>query len=75
MNVPAKISVQQAARMMGKSDLYVREAIKRELFDWGYTIKMPGSSRYSYYIAPAGFLAFLGVKPDEIPEETEEQQL
>lgn len=44
-----RLSVEEAAVIMGASAQYVREACKQQLYSWGRAVKMPGG-RYSYYI-------------------------
>lgn len=61
-----KITVAEAARRMGKSPLFVREAMKRGLLPIGTAIQMPGSSKWSFHISPGLLEAYLGEeKPNE----------
>ena len=51
MNIPKKITVQTAARLMGKSTLFVREGMRRGLLPIGEAMQMPGSNKWSFYIS------------------------
>jgi transcriptional regulator with XRE-family HTH domain len=58
--VPVKrISPATAARCLGKSDQFVRVGLQRGILPFGTAV--PGSGgRWSYYINPAKFRAFVG---------------
>ena len=47
-NVPAIV----AAGIMGKDQMFVREAMKRGLIDLGVCYKKEGSDQYDFYISP-----------------------
>ena len=66
VRTPLKISVSQAARIMGKSDLFVRIGMQRGLLPIGEAYQMPGSTRWSYYISPAQLAEYIGVSVDEL---------
>lgn len=59
-----KITVRQAAMMMGKCEQFVRVGLQREILPFGVAIKM--SSMWTYYINPKDFYEYLG---KELPEE------
>lgn len=46
------VSVLQAARIMGKDQSFIREAMKRGLIDIGTCYQKEGSSQYDFYISP-----------------------
>ena len=48
-----KVTVAEAALRMGKSQLFVREAMKRGLLPIGTAMQMPGSTKWSFHISPA----------------------
>ena len=54
-----KVTVAEAARMMGKSSLFVREAMKRGLLPIGTALQMPGSEKWTFHISPAKLDAYL----------------
>ena len=66
-----KITIKEAAKIMGKSEQFIRVGLQRGLlpFDWSSDVcssdlyKM--SSKYSYYISPKKFYEYVGYIPDE----------
>lgn len=54
-----RVSVADAARRMGKSTLFVREAMKRGLLPIGTAMQMPGSTKWSFHISPGKLEAYL----------------
>lgn len=52
------ISVKEAAKIMGKSEQFVRIGLQRGLLPFGNAIKM--SSIYTYYISPKLFEEYVG---------------
>ena len=61
MNMPKKITVQTAARLMGKSTLFVREGMRRGVLPIGEAMQMPGSNKWSFYISPKLLADYIGV--------------
>ena len=62
MNRPKRITTAQAAKLMGKSPLFVREGMKRGVLPIGEVMMMPGSeTRSSYYVSPPLLAAYIGV--------------
>ncbi len=61
MNVPKKITIQTAARLMGKSTLFVREGMRRGVLPIGEAMQMPGSNKWSFYISPPLLAKYIGV--------------
>lgn len=47
-NVPAIV----AASIMGKDQMFIREAMKRGIIDLGICFKKEGSDQYDFYISP-----------------------
>ena len=66
---PIKITPPQAAALMRKSNLYVYEGLKRGVFPFGNAMQMPGSTKWTYYISPPAFAAYLGITMDDLIEE------
>ena len=58
---PKKITVNDAARLMGKSTLFVREGMKRGALPIGEAFQLPGSTRWTYYISPPLLAQYIGV--------------
>ena len=59
-----KVTVAEAAARMGKSQLFVREAMKAGLLPIGTAIQLPGSSKWSYHISPGLLAEYLGEEQD-----------
>lgn len=64
----SKITVAEAARRMGKSPLFVREAMKAGLLPIGTAIQLPGSSKWTFHISRKLLAEYLG---EEIQNEQE----
>ena len=62
-----KILVCEAAKLMEKSNLFVYEAMKREVLEGkeylniGVAMQMPGSTKWSFSISPTKLAAYLGI--------------
>ncbi len=56
---PRKVTVAEAARMLGKSALFVREGIKRGVLPIGTAMQMPGSTKWSFHISPGKLEEYL----------------
>lgn len=57
------ISVKEAAKIMGKSEQFVRIGLQRGLLPFGQAIKM--SSIYTYYISPKLFEEYVGYRYEQ----------
>lgn len=66
-----KVTVAEAARRMGKSQLFVREAMKRDLLPIGTALQMPGSTKWTFHISPARLDAYLNGGRDREKEQSE----
>lgn len=61
MNIEKRrITVQDAAKLMGKSEMYVRIGLQRGILKFGTAIKLDGKTKYSYHISPKLFEEYLG---------------
>lgn len=58
-----KISVSEAASLMGKSIQFVRIGLQRGSFNFGSAVKL--SSRWSYHISPELFNEYINGKREE----------
>lgn len=58
-----KISIKEAAALMGKSVQFVRVGLQRGAFNFGSAVKL--SSRWSYHISPELFYEYLNGKREE----------
>lgn len=66
MSKPKKITVQTAAKLMGKSTLFVREGMRRGLLPIGEAMQMPGSQKWSFYISPKLLADYIGVSVEVV---------
>ena len=66
MERPKKITVTTAARLMGKSTLFVREAMRQGRLPIGEAMKMPGSNKWSFYISPKLLADYIGVSVEAV---------
>lgn len=57
---PKKMSIKEAASLMGKSLQFVRVGLQRGAFPFGSAVKI--SSRWSYHISPDLFYEYLNGK-------------
>ena len=55
-----------AAALMGKSEQFVRVGLQQGVLPFGVAVK--NKTRYSYYISPERFRAFLGITDKEYTE-------
>ncbi len=55
------LSVSEAARLMGKSNDFIRIGLQRNILPFGYAIKT-GKERYSYFISKEKFIEATGIK-------------
>lgn len=60
MNRPNKITVQVAAKLMGKSTLFVREGMRRGVLPIGEAYQLPGSTKWTFYISPPLLANYIG---------------
>lgn len=59
-----KITVKQAARLMDKSEMFVRIGLQRGILPIGTAIKLNGK-HYTYYISPKLFKDYTGIDPSK----------
>lgn len=57
----ASMTVQEASRLMGKSQDFIRIGLQRNILPFGYAIKT-GKERYSYFISREKFKEATGIK-------------
>ena len=69
MSIPKKITIQVAAKLMGKSTLFVREGIKRGVLPIGEAMQLPGSTKWTFYISPSMLAEYIGAKLSDVLEE------
>jgi hypothetical protein len=55
------LTVQETAKLMGKSQDFVRIGLQRNLLPFGYAVKT-GKERYSYFISKTKFTEATGIQ-------------
>ena len=55
------LTVQETAKLMGKSQDFVRIGLQRNLLPFGYAVKT-GKERYSYFISKSKFTEATGIQ-------------
>ena len=61
MSVERKILVCEVAKLLGKSNLFVYEAMKRGFLNIGIAMQMPNSTKWSFSISPTQLAEYLGI--------------
>ena len=67
-----KILPSDVGALLGKSDLTIREGMKRGYFDIGIAMQLPGSAKYNYTIFPAKVAELMGISVDELYKKLDE---
>ena len=57
-NVPVEL----AAKLMNKNNSFVRVGLQQGILPFGYAIKNPNSSKFSYYISSEKFTEYTGIQ-------------
>jgi len=60
MNKENKLTVAEAAELMGVSQQFVRVAIQQGLYPWGSCVKISGT-KYAYFISKQKFSEHTGI--------------
>ena len=55
------LTIQQVAKLMNKSQQFVRIGLQRGLLPFGTAIKLDGKTKYSYHISPNKFYEYMGI--------------
>ena len=61
MSNESKILVCEVAKLLGKSNLFVYEAMKRGFLNIGIAMQMPNSTKWTFSISPTQLAEYLGV--------------
>ena len=69
MKNPRRITVAEAARVMGKDTLFVSEMLKQGRMPIGEAELMEGRVRWNYYISPKLFADYIGLTVEEMWKE------
>ena len=63
-NQETSMTVQEASKLMGKSQSFVRIGLQRNILPFGFAVKT-GKDRYSYFISSEKFTETTGIKREE----------
>jgi hypothetical protein len=55
----SKVTIREAAKMLGTTEQYLRVSLQRGLFPFGNAVKL-SSSRWTYYVNEQRLLEYLG---------------
>lgn len=62
-----KITVTQTARLLGKGEVFIREAMKRELLPIGFVMETGGKTRkWNFFINPKELAEYMGISSEEL---------
>ena len=56
-----KITIKEAARILERSEQFVRIGLQRNLLPFGFAMKRTGARKFDYFINPSQFAAYCGV--------------
>lgn len=65
MTKPKRITTAQAAKLMGKTPLFVREGMRRELLPIGRAMQL-SEHRWTFYVSPPLLAAYIGVDLEDL---------
>lgn len=72
MNKVRRITTAEAAALMQKDALFVREAMRRDLLNIGVAMQLDGRKRWTFFISPPLLADYLGITVDELWTRLEE---
>lgn len=61
-----KITTAQAGKLIGKSAVFVREAMKAGDLPIGVALQMPESQKWSFFISPSKLAEYLGMEVKDL---------
>lgn len=67
----SKILVCEVAKLLGKSNLFVYEAMKRGFLNIGVAMQMPNSQKWTFSISPAMLADYMGIDVPTLNERLE----
>jgi glutamate/tyrosine decarboxylase-like PLP-dependent enzyme len=62
--IVGNITIKQAAKIMNKSEMFIRIGLQRGSLKFGTAEKI--SSKYSYHISPMKFCEYMGIDLEEL---------
>lgn len=69
------VSIQRASELMGKSQQFIRVCLQRGTLPIGNAEKMPGSTKYNYYISPKLLSDYTGIPIEKIEGVTTNEKI
>lgn len=66
--MPKKILPCEVAKLLGKSNLFVYEAMKRGVLNIGVAMQMPNSNKWTFSISPTLLAEYLGISIQTLNE-------
>ena len=66
--MPKKILPCEVAKLLGKSNLFVYEAMKRGVLHIGIAMQMPNSKKWTFSISPMMLAGYLGISMQDLNE-------
>lgn len=67
----SKIQPCEVAKLLGKSNLFVYEAMKRGVLNIGIAMQMPNSTKWTFSISPTMLAEYLGIDIPTLNERLE----
>ncbi len=61
IDLEKNITVKEVAKIMKKHEMFIRIGLQNGTLPFGTAEKMPGKSKYSYYISPRQFYQYIGM--------------
>jgi hypothetical protein len=61
MSKERKILVCEVAKLLGKSNLFIYEAMKRGVLNIGVAMQMPNSTKWTFSISPTLLAEYMGI--------------
>lgn len=62
MDNKKNLTIKETAKLLGKSEMFVRIGIQRGILPFGTAILLPGRKKYSYHIPKASVYEYLGLE-------------
>ena len=63
-----KILVCEVAKLLGKSNIFIYEAMKRGVLNIGIAMQMPNSTKWSFSISPTLLAEYMGIDVSTLNE-------
>lgn len=67
-NNKKNLTIKEVAKLLGKSEMFVRIGIQRNILPFGVAIKLPGRERYSYHIPPKAVYEYINGRGEPVQD-------